>query len=88
MTCQNVDFGRLGFDLIACGCSSNASSERFSAKSNVKTVRRSFRKILGAGKLLCFRSDSAKRHVYSTKTSEGLVTGKDNFFYQSLNIVH
>uniref|UniRef100_A0A7C8YUZ6 Uncharacterized protein n=2 Tax=Opuntia streptacantha TaxID=393608 RepID=A0A7C8YUZ6_OPUST len=75
MTCQNVDFGRLGFDLIACGCSSNASSERFSAKSNVKTVRRSFRKILGAGKLLCFRSDSAKRHVYSTKTSEGLVTG-------------
>lgn len=75
MTCQNVDFGRLGFDLIACGCSSNASSERFNAKSNVKSVRRSFRKVHGARKLLCFRSDSAKRRVYSTKISESLVNG-------------
>lgn len=65
MTCQNVDFARMGFDFIACGCS-----------SNVKSVRRSCRNGYGGErKLLCFRSDSAKRRVYSTKTSESLFNG-------------
>lgn len=63
---------RMGFDLIACSCSSSASSDRFTAKSSVKGVKKSFRKGYGARKLICFRSDSAKRRVYSTKTTESL----------------
>lgn len=75
MTCGNIDFGRMGFDLIACCCSSNASSDRFTAKSNVKGVTRKFRKGYDARKLFCFRSDSARRRVYSTKTPESLANG-------------
>ncbi|XP_010684494.2 solanesyl diphosphate synthase 1, chloroplastic [Beta vulgaris subsp. vulgaris] len=75
MTCQNVDFGRMRFDLIACSCSSNASSERLFAKSNVKSGRRNLRKGYGGRKLFCFRSGSSKRRVYSTKSPESFLNG-------------
>lgn len=75
MTCQNVDFGRMRFDLIACSCSSNASSERLFAKSDVKSGRRNLRKGYGGRKLFCFRSGSSKRRVYSTKSPESFLNG-------------
>ncbi|XP_021773934.1 probable solanesyl-diphosphate synthase 3, chloroplastic [Chenopodium quinoa] len=78
MSCQNVDFGRMRFNFIACCCSSNASSDRLFAKSNnVKGSgsKKNIRKGYGARKLFCFRSGSPKCRVYSTKTPETLLNG-------------
>lgn len=78
MSYQNVDFGRMRFDLIACSCSSNASFDRLFAKgSNVKGdgSRKNLRKRYGARKLFCFRSGIPKCKVYSTKTPETLLNG-------------
>ncbi|KAL2943397.1 Solanesyl diphosphate synthase 1 [Bienertia sinuspersici] len=66
MTCHNG----MRFDLIACSCSCNASSDRLFAKSNIKGVTRNLRKSFGARKLFCFRSASLKPTVYSAKTPE------------------
>ncbi|GAB4846683.1 hypothetical protein Ancab_025689 [Ancistrocladus abbreviatus] len=52
LACQNIEIRRIGFDGIACGCSSNASFDCFSAKNNVKAIQRSFREGHGARKLL------------------------------------
>lgn len=75
LTCRNIEVGTIGFDVIACGCSSNASWRRFSVKNSVNGVTRSFKNRCGPRKLVCFRRDSAQFRVYSTKTPEALVNG-------------
>ncbi|XP_021736188.1 probable solanesyl-diphosphate synthase 3, chloroplastic [Chenopodium quinoa] len=89
MSCQNVDFGRMRFNSIACCCSSNASSDRLFAKSNnVKGngSRKNIRKGYGARKLFCFRSGSPKCRVYSTKTPETLLNGVSDDPLPVLNV--
>ncbi|KNA12387.1 hypothetical protein SOVF_125890 [Spinacia oleracea] len=89
MSYQNVDFGRMRFDLIACSCSSNASFDRLFAKgSNVKGdgSRKNLRKRYGARKLFCFRSGIPKCKVYSTKTPETLLNGISEGTLPVLNV--
>ncbi|KAK9688700.1 hypothetical protein RND81_09G004900 [Saponaria officinalis] len=66
MTCGGkIDFGRNGFDLIACCCS-----------SNTVVIRRSLRESYGGNKLFCFRPRNLKStRVCFTKTPESLVNG-------------
>ncbi|KAM7492490.1 hypothetical protein LguiA_035411 [Lonicera macranthoides] len=76
MTCHNLEFGRTGLDLVACGCSSNASINRFLARNQAKRVLKS---VNGGGygprKLLCCRRDIARCRVVSTKNPETLLDG-------------
>ncbi|KAF8408947.1 hypothetical protein HHK36_005017 [Tetracentron sinense] len=76
MTCR-IDYGRTGFDLVPCGCSSNpcgTSLVRFSvrnyatwASSNGGTRR------YGARKLVCSRPEFAQCRVFSTQTPEAML---------------
>ncbi|GAB4849276.1 sporulation-specific protein 2 [Ancistrocladus abbreviatus] len=78
MACQNIEIGRIGVDGIACGCSSNASFDRFYMKNNAKGIERSSRRGHGARKLLRFRSrDVRDCRVYSIKTEDTLVNVLD-----------
>lgn len=85
MTCHNLEFGRTGLDLVACGCSSNASINRFLARNQAKRVLRS---VNGAGygprKLLCCRRNIARCRVVSTKNPETLLDGIPSNFFQFL----
>lgn len=72
MTSHNLEFGRTGFDFVACGCSSNAS---YLVKDSSKGVLRRVKYEYGARKWLCFRRDFASCRVLSTKTPEAFVNG-------------
>ncbi|CAL5393751.1 unnamed protein product [Camellia sinensis] len=74
MTCHSLEFSRTGLDLVACGCSSNASVDRFSVRNYAKkgVCRRSNRGF-GARKLVCRRHEIARCGVFSTKTPETLL---------------
>ncbi|GMP53401.1 hypothetical protein CsSME_00018860 [Camellia sinensis var. sinensis] len=74
MTCHSLEFSRTGLDLVACGCSSNASVDRFSVRNYAKkgVCRRSNRGF-GARKLVCRRHEIARCGVFSTETSETLL---------------
>ncbi|CAA2982783.1 probable solanesyl-diphosphate synthase 3, chloroplastic isoform X2 [Olea europaea subsp. europaea] len=75
VACNNLEFGRTRFDFSACGCSSNASFDRFSvrnyAKGTVGNVNRSHK----ARKLFCFRPEIGPPRMFSTKTPEALLPG-------------
>ncbi|KAI5662254.1 hypothetical protein M9H77_21577 [Catharanthus roseus] len=75
MTCHNIELGRTRLDFVACGCSSNASLDRFSVKNSAKGVLRSINRGYRARKLRCFRRDISRCHVFSTKTPETLLNG-------------
>lgn len=75
MTSHNLDFGRTAFDLVACGCSSNASIDRYSMRSYVKSVSRSLNRDYDARRLVCCRRDIARCRVFSAKTPETLLAG-------------
>ncbi|EEF33905.1 solanesyl diphosphate synthase, putative [Ricinus communis] len=75
MTCQSLDFGRTVLDLAACGCSSNASIDRYSVRNYAKPVFRSCNRDYAARRLLCCRRDSARCRVSSTKTPETVLNG-------------
>lgn len=75
MTYRNLDFGRTGLDLFACGCSSNASFDRSSVKNYTKAVYGSSNRGYGARKLFCHRRDIAPCRVVSTKSPEPLLNG-------------
>ncbi|KAL6999692.1 sporulation-specific protein 2 [Sarracenia purpurea var. burkii] len=78
MSWHNLEFGRTGLDLVACGCSSNSSFDRFSVKNYAEGAYRcgrSGRRGHGARKLVCCRGDLAKRRVFSTRTPETLLNG-------------
>ncbi|KAK3011378.1 hypothetical protein RJ639_012448 [Escallonia herrerae] len=75
MTCHTLEFGRTGVDSVACGCSFNASLDRFTVKNRARRVLLSVHRGYGARKLLCCRRNIARCRVYSTKTSEALLNG-------------
>ncbi|GMH05562.1 hypothetical protein Nepgr_007402 [Nepenthes gracilis] len=75
VTSWNLNYSRIGVDVISSGCCSNASLDRFTGKNTSKGTRRSFRKCQGKRKLSCFRRDIARCRVYPTKTPEPLVYG-------------
>lgn len=68
MTCHNL------LDLVACGCSSNASFERSSVRKygNANPRSRNCRDF-AARRLFCFRRDIASCRVSSTKTPNTLL---------------
>ncbi|KAF3442306.1 hypothetical protein FNV43_RR16222 [Rhamnella rubrinervis] len=73
MTCHNLDFGRTVLDLVACGCSSSASFERYSVrnytpKANYKGCSRGH----GARKLVRSRWDRTRFRVSSVKAADTL----------------
>lgn len=69
MTCHNLEFGRIGLDLLPCGCSSNASVHRFLVNNWTKGGFRRVKNGYGA------RRDIARCRVLSTKTPESFVKG-------------
>ncbi|XP_038686531.1 solanesyl diphosphate synthase 1, chloroplastic-like isoform X1 [Tripterygium wilfordii] len=75
MTCRNLYFERTVLDLVACGCSSNASIEKNSVKNQIKGASRSANKDYGRRKLLCCRRDMAPCRVFPTKTPDTLLNG-------------
>ncbi|KAA8524061.1 hypothetical protein F0562_010508 [Nyssa sinensis] len=75
MTCHNLEFSRTGLDLVACGCSSNASFDRFSVRNHAKGVFKSVNRGYGARKLVCWRRVTARCRVFSTKTPETVLNG-------------
>lgn len=75
MTCHNLDFGRAKLDLVACGCSSNASIDRYSVRNYAKSVSKSCNRDYGSRRLVCCRRDIARCRVSPTKTPETLPTG-------------
>ncbi|KAJ6751928.1 hypothetical protein OIU85_002354 [Salix viminalis] len=75
MTCHNLDFGRGKLDLVACGCSSNASIDRYSVRNYAKSVSKSCNRDYGSRRLVCCRRDIARCRVFSTKTPETLLEG-------------
>ncbi|KAJ7014504.1 hypothetical protein D5086_003334 [Populus alba] len=75
MTCHNLDFGRAKLDLVACGCSSNASIDRYSVRNYAKSVSKSCNRDYGSRRLVCCRRDIARCRVSPTKTPETLPAG-------------
>lgn len=75
MTCHNLDFGRAKLDLVACGCSSNASIDRYSVRNYAKSVSKSCNRDYGSRRLVCSRRDIARCRVSPTKTPETLPAG-------------
>ncbi|KAJ0045048.1 hypothetical protein Pint_04869 [Pistacia integerrima] len=75
MTCSNLDFGRSVLDLVACGCSSNASIDRSWVRSYAKSVSRRSSRHFGAKRLVFCKQNLARCRVYSTKTPETLLNG-------------
>ncbi|KAG8364817.1 hypothetical protein BUALT_Bualt18G0038100 [Buddleja alternifolia] len=69
VTCHNLEFGRTRFDLMACGCSSNAS---FYGSSNNKGV---VRNVDRGRKLLSCRRQVGRCGVFSTKSPEAFLNG-------------
>ncbi|XP_073026076.1 solanesyl diphosphate synthase 1, chloroplastic-like [Primulina eburnea] len=69
ITCHNLEFGRTRLDFVACGCSSNASFDRFSVRNCSKGL---LRNVDGckARKSLCHRREIGPCSVFSTKTPE------------------
>ncbi|KAI3466006.1 hypothetical protein Pfo_022669 [Paulownia fortunei] len=75
VTCHNLEFGRTRLDVVACGCSSNASFNRLSVRNCAKGVLRNVNKGCKARKLLCYRRDIGRCRVFSTKTPEAFLNG-------------
>ncbi|XP_044511846.1 solanesyl diphosphate synthase 2, chloroplastic-like isoform X2 [Mangifera indica] len=73
MICRNLDFRRSVLDLVACGCSSNASIDRYWARSYAKSVSRRSSRHFGANRLVFCKQNLARCRVYSTKTPETLL---------------
>lgn len=76
MTCHNLDFGRTVLDLVACGCSSSASFERYSARSYAKPNYKSCSRGHGARKSVRCRWDRTRCRVSSVKTADTPFNGK------------
>jgi all-trans-nonaprenyl-diphosphate synthase len=80
MTCYNLDFGRAKLHLVACGCSSSDSIDRYSVRNYAKSVSKSCNRDYGFRRMVCCRRDIARCRVSSTKTLETLLAGTF-FFY-------
>ncbi|CAA2960367.1 probable solanesyl-diphosphate synthase 3, chloroplastic [Olea europaea subsp. europaea] len=70
VACHNLEFGRTMLDFLACGCSSNASFDRFSVRSYAKGAVRNVNRGYKPRKLVCFQPEIGPQ----TKTPEALLT--------------
>ncbi|XP_073280345.1 solanesyl diphosphate synthase 1, chloroplastic-like [Primulina huaijiensis] len=75
MTCQSLELARTTLVFVVCGCSSNASFDRFSVRNCAKGVLRNVKRGSKGRKLSCHRRDVGQRRVFSTKTSEICLNG-------------
>ncbi|KAL2245520.1 UNVERIFIED_CONTAM: Solanesyl diphosphate synthase 2, chloroplastic [Sesamum indicum] len=75
MTCHNLEFGRTRLDFLACGCSSNASSDRFSVRNCDKGVLRNVNRGCRAQKFLYYRREIGRCRAFQTKTTEAFLNG-------------
>ncbi|KAG8386495.1 hypothetical protein BUALT_Bualt03G0154500 [Buddleja alternifolia] len=76
MTCNNLEFGRIRLDkFVACGCSSNASIDRFSVRNCAKRVVKNVHRGCKPRKLSCCRRENGRCRVFSTKTPEVFFDG-------------
>lgn len=75
MTCHSLELGRTTLDFVACGCSSNASFDRFYVRNRANGVLRNVKRGSKGRKLSCHRRDIGRRRVFSTKTSETFLNG-------------
>ena len=64
MACRSLDFGPTGFDLVACGCSSNAQFDRFSATARNYGKGVSVSRSCSSSSSSSSRRYAAKRSVY------------------------
>ncbi|KAL0306630.1 UNVERIFIED_CONTAM: Solanesyl diphosphate synthase 2, chloroplastic [Sesamum radiatum] len=75
MTCHNLEFGRTRLEFLACGCSSNASSERLSVRNCDKGVLRNVNRGCRARKFLYCRREIGRCRAFQTKTTEAFLNG-------------
>ncbi|KAH6764168.1 solanesyl diphosphate synthase 2 [Perilla frutescens var. hirtella] len=75
VTCSNLEFGRIRLDFASCGCSSNASSNRVTARNCGKGVVKNVNRGCRARRLWCCRRDVGRCRVFSTKTPEAFLNG-------------
>lgn len=73
VTCSNLEFGRVRLDFAACGCSSNASCNRVTARNCGKGALKNVNRGSRARKLWCRRRDIGRCRVFSTKTPEAFL---------------
>lgn len=82
LTCRNLDIGRAGFDLFACGCSSNRCGTTligFSVRKYAQGVSRSGARGYGACKSIFSRFNIARCRVFPAQCSEELLNGTGFF---------
>lgn len=75
VTCNNLEFGRIRLDFAACGCSSNASCNRVTARNCGKGALKNVNRGSRARKLWCRQHDIGRCRVFSTKTPEAFLNG-------------
>ncbi|KAL1563798.1 sporulation-specific protein 2 [Salvia divinorum] len=72
VTCSNLEFGRTRLEFAACGCSSNVSTNRVTAKNYGKGLLSNVNR---RGRLWCCRGDAGRCRVFSTMTPEAFLNG-------------
>lgn len=75
VSCRSLDFGPTGFDLVACGCSSNAQFDRFSGRNYAKGVSRTGSRRYAAKRLVYCQRGIGCCRVFSTRAPETMVHG-------------
>ncbi|XP_061365305.1 solanesyl diphosphate synthase 2, chloroplastic-like isoform X2 [Gastrolobium bilobum] len=73
LTSKSMDFA--GKNLVSCGCSSNASFDRYTVRNYAKVDSKGCGRGHGTRKLICCKSRSMKSRVSSMKTAEPTVDG-------------
>ncbi|KAL8046724.1 hypothetical protein ABFX02_08G192796 [Erythranthe guttata] len=72
VTCHNLEFGRIRLDFVGCGCSSNASPNRFPVRNCAEGM---LRNVCRPRKLSCKKREVGRCRVFSTKTPETFLNG-------------
>lgn len=70
MACYKLEFGRTRLDFSSCGCSSNASFDRFLVRNSSKGVLRNLSRVCKAKRI-----ELSRCRVFSTKTPEAFLNG-------------
>ncbi|WVZ00091.1 hypothetical protein V8G54_026160 [Vigna mungo] len=73
VTSKTIDFA--GKNLVSCGCSSNASFDRYTVRSPSRVSSKGCGKVHGACKLFCCTKRNTQCRVSSMKTAEPTVDG-------------
>ncbi|KAJ1384863.1 Solanesyl diphosphate synthase [Sesbania bispinosa] len=70
---KSIDFA--GKNLVSCGCSSNASFDRYSVRNYAKVNSKGWGRNHGTRKWVCYKRKSTQCRVSSMKTAEPTVNG-------------